>query len=130
MKYYAIALSKDPNNLLKHNFLDKRGVPHAGILFYSKKSIAVSCCEEMNDLRKGMKLDQIYSVCRVEDKDWKEYQKIIDIEEPHYDTPERNVQLNKKRKALSSGSDGSKENPRNLERVSTEGKGSTETLPF
>jgi hypothetical protein len=130
MKYYAIALSKDPNNLLKHNFLDKRGVPHAGILFYSKKSNAVSCCEEMNDLRKGMKLDQMYSVCRVEDKDWKEYQKIIDIEEPHYDTPERNVHVGKKRKTLPVCLDGSKEDPRSLERDSAKGEGSTQTLPF
>jgi hypothetical protein len=130
MQYYAVSLNKDKSNLLKHNFLDEYGRPHAGILFYSKKSKAVECCDEMNDLRKGMKLDQIYSVCKVDNKEWKEYPQIVDVKEPKYDAPERNVQLNKKRKSLSSGSNGPKEDPGSLERDPNEGQGSTQTLPF
>jgi hypothetical protein len=120
MPCYAISIREDKQHLLKDN---------GGVLFFKKKSLAVELCEQMNDLRKEMKLEQVYSVCKVDEKDWKGFPIVYDQECKH-DDARRDVQRYTKRKALHVGPDGPEADSKNSEGYSQEGEGSTQALPF
>ena len=77
MKYYAIAIRGDDSHLLRDNFLDESGTLHSGILFFKKKPDAEAECTDINRVRKSMKLEECYSVVRVEE-DCGIYGKIVD----------------------------------------------------
>jgi hypothetical protein len=77
MKYYAIAIRGDESHLLRDNFLDESGTLHSGILFFKKKPDAEAECTDINRVRKSMKLEECYSVVRVEE-DCGIYGKIVD----------------------------------------------------
>jgi hypothetical protein len=77
MKYYAIAIRGDESHLLRDNFLNEKKEPTSGILFFKKKPDAEAECDGMNRLRKSMKLEECYSVVRVEE-DCGIYGKIVD----------------------------------------------------
>lgn len=78
MKLFAICTHNDETHLLRDNFLDGKGKPHDGILFFKKKADAETECDSMNRLRRGMKLPECYSVVKTEDLDTGIYGKIID----------------------------------------------------
>ena len=150
MPCYAISIREDKQHLLKDN---------GGFLFFRKKSLADGVCESMNMLRKSMKLDQVYSVCKVDEKDWKglpiiydqEYENdtsagnvifvllivdywktfpIIYDQEYENDTSAGNVSGYTKRAALHGGSDGSDTDTKGSKGSKTKSKGSTQALPF
>ncbi len=120
MPCYAISIREDTQHLLKDG---------GGYLFYRKKSLAVEVCDEMNALRKGMKLEQVYSVCKVDEKDWKGYPFTYDKEFDD-DGSRGDVQRYTKRTALHAGTDGSKADSKGSKRSPKEGKGQTQALPF
>lgn len=120
MPCYAISIREDKQHLLKDN---------GGLLFFRKKSLAVDMCEGMNMIRKKMKLDQVYSVCKIDEKDWKGCRISYD-EEFKDDDARRDVQFTPQRKALHAGSDGSKADSKGSKGDPQEGKGSTQALPI
>jgi hypothetical protein len=120
MPCYAISIREDKQHLLKDN---------GGFLFFRKKSLADGVCESMNMLRKSMKLDQVYSVCKVDEKDWKGLPIIYD-QEYENDTSAGNVSGYTKRAALHGGSDGSDTDTKGSKGSKTKSKGSTQALPF
>ena len=120
MPCYAISIHEDQDHLLKDN---------GGYLFFTKKSLAVEMCEYMNEMRKRMKGEQCYSVCKVDEKKWKGSTILYD-EEIEDDDARRDVQLPAKRKALHAGSDGSKADSKGSKGNPKEGAGSTQALPF
>lgn len=120
MPCYAISIRGDTEHLLRDG---------KGFLFYRKKSLASDVCEKMNSLRKGMKLEQVYAVCKVDEKEWKGFP--IDYDKEYEDDDAgRDVQLPAKRKTLHAGSDGSKADSKGSKRGKKAGEGSTETLPL
>jgi len=78
MKYWAIGIRGDSTHLLRDNYLNQSGEAVSGILFFKKKPDAEGESESMNRLRKGMKLEECYSVVRVEEEECGTYGKIID----------------------------------------------------
>ena len=120
MPCYAISIREDKQHLLKDN---------RGFLFFKKKSLAVEMCEGMNALRKHMKLDQIYSICKVEEKDWKGFRISYD-EEFENDDARRDVQFTPQRTALHAGVDGPEGNSKGSKRNKKASEGSTQALPF
>ena len=120
MPCYAISIREDKQHLLKDN---------KGYLFFKKKSLAVDVCEKMNEVRKRMKTDQVYSVCKVDEKDWKGFQISYD-EEFDNDDARRDVQFTPQRKAFHAGSDGSKADSKGSKGNPKEGAGSTQALPI
>ena len=120
MPCYAISIREDKQHLLKDN---------GGYLFFRKKSLAVDVCEKMNEVRKRMKIDQVYSVCKVDEKDWKGFQISYD-EEFENDDARRDVQFTPQRKALHAGTDGSKADSKGSKGNPKAGEGSTQALPF
>jgi hypothetical protein len=120
MPCYAISIREDKQHLLKDN---------GGFLFFKKKSLALEVCDSMNTLRKGMKLDQVYSVCKIDEKDWKGFPIVYDQEFDN-DTLTGNVSGYTKRTALHAGADGSLTDTKGSKGSKAKGKGSTEALPF
>lgn len=120
MPCYAISIREDKEHLLKDN---------GGFLFFKKKSLAVEMCDSMNTLRKGMKLDQVYSVCKVDEKDWKGFPIVYD-QEYENDPSTGNVSGYTKRTALHAGTDGSKTDSKSSKRNQKESEGSAQALPF
>jgi hypothetical protein len=120
MPCYAISIREDKQHLLKDN---------GGYLFYRKKSLAVKVCDEMNAMRKAMKVEQVYSVCKVDEKEWRGYPLIYD-EEFNDDGSEGDVRRYTKRKALHAVSDGSNADTKGSKRSPKEGKGETQALPL
>ena len=120
MPCYAISIHEDKEHLLKDS---------GCFLFFKKKSLAVEVCDSMNILRKGMKLDQVYSVCKVDEKDWKGFPIIYD-QEYENDTSTGNVSGYTKRAALHGGSDGPDTDTKGSKGSKTKSKGSTQALPF
>jgi hypothetical protein len=120
MPCYAISIREDKQHLLKDN---------GGFLFFKKKSLALEVCDSMNTLRKGMKLDQVYSVCKIDEKDWKDYPIVYDQEFDN-DTSTGNVSGYTKRAALHAGADGSLTDTKGSKGSKAKSKGSTEALPF
>jgi hypothetical protein len=78
MKYYAIAVGKTNESLLRDNYLNEKKEPISGVLFFKKKENAEIECISMNKLRKGMKLTECYSVARVDESECGIYGKIVD----------------------------------------------------
>lgn len=120
MPCFAISIRGDKENLLKDS---------EGLLFYTKKSLAVEACEEMNLLCKKRKSEQIYEVCKVTENDWKTYKVIYD-QENEDDDARRDVQRYTKRTDVHGGSGGSKGNTKDSKRSPKECDGSTQALPF
>ena len=120
MPCYAISIREDKQHLLKDN---------GGFLFFRKKSLAVEMCEEMNSLRKRMKLDQVYSVCKADEKEWKGFQISYD-EGVQNDDARRDVQRYTKRKIVHASPDGSEADSEGSKGDPQEGKGSTQALPI
>ena len=120
MPCYAIAIREDNQHLLKDN---------GSYLFYTKKSLATDVCDSMNILRKGLKLEQVYSVCKVNEQDWKKVPTIYDQEYDN-DYARRDVPVFTQCKTLHDGTDGIKRNTKSSKGNKKPSKGSTETLPF
>lgn len=78
MKYYAIGIREDSTHLLRDNYLNEKREAVSGVLFFKKKPDAEAECESMNRLRKSMKLEECYSVVRVEEEECGAYGKIVD----------------------------------------------------
>jgi|LauGreDrversion4_2_1035121.scaffolds.fasta_scaffold480192_1 hypothetical protein len=121
MPCYAISIREDQDHLLKDQ---------GKLLFFKKKSLALEMCEYMNAVRKRMKTDQVYSVCKVNEKDWKGFEVEYDSKESKDDDAQRNVSGYTKRKALHAGVDGSQADSKDSEGDPQEGKGSSQALPF
>ena len=127
MKYYAVCIGKKEDHILKDSVFTKNG-SETGMLVFKKKSDAVDLAEEMNLLRKGMKLEQVYSVCRVNTDDWEGHHFIVDHkEEDEYDIARRNVRLYTKREVVHDGSDADSKGSQEHKRTR---KGKTQTLPL
>ena len=120
MPCFAISIRGDTENLLKDS---------GGLLFYRKKSLAAEVCEEMNLICKRRKSEQIYEVCKVNEKEWKEHKVIYD-QENEDDDARRDVPRYTKRTDVHGGSDGPKGNPKGSKRNQKEGEGATQALPF
>ena len=120
MPCYAISIREEQDHLLRDQ---------GKLLFFKKKSLALEMCEYMNTIRKRMKIEQVYSVCKVNEKDWKGFEIEYDSKETHDDTSTGNVSVYTKRKALHAGSDGSQADSKGSEGDSQEGEGSPEALP-
>lgn len=120
MPCYAISIREDKEHLLKDS---------GGFLFFKKKNLATEVCDSMNILRKGMKLDQVYSVCKVDEKHWKEFQIVYD-QEYENDASTGNVPVYTKRTTLHGGSDGSNTDTKGSKGSKAKSKGSTQALPF
>ena len=130
MKYYAVCIDKKEDHILKDSVFTKNG-SETGMLVFKKKSDAVDLAEEMNLLRKGMKLEQVYSVCRVNTDDWEGHHFIVDHkEEDEYDIARRNVRLYTKREVVHDGSDGSDADSKGSQEHKRTRKGKTQTLPL
>jgi hypothetical protein len=84
----------------------------------------------MNAIRKRMKSEQVYSVCKVNEKDWKGFDIEYDSKESVDDDAQRNVSVYTKRKALHARADGSQADSKDSEEDPKVGKGSTQALPF
>ena len=120
MPCFAISIRGDTESLLKDS---------GGLLFYTKKSLAVAVCEEMNLICKRRKSEPIYEVCKVNEKEWKTHKVIYD-QENEDDDAGRDVQRYTKRKAFHAGSDGSKADSKGSKGDPQESAGSTQALPF
>ena len=120
MPCYAISIREDKEHLLKDS---------GGFLFFKKKNLATEVCDSMNILRKSMKLDQVYSVCKVDEKDWKGFPIVYD-QEYENDTSAGNVSVYTKRTTLHGGSDGSNTDTKGSKGSKAKSKGSTQALPF
>lgn len=68
----------DSKQFVRDNLVDASGEPRSGVLVYKKKSRAVEESEEMNLLRKSMKLPQCYSVQKITDEDVPDIGIIVD----------------------------------------------------
>ena len=121
MPYYAISIREEQDHLLKDQ---------GKLLFFKKKSLALEMCEYMNAVRKRMKIEQVYSVCKVNEKDWKGFEIEYDNKDTEDDNAQRNVSGYTKRKALHAGVDGSQADSEGSEGDPQEGKGSTQALPI
>lgn len=60
------------------NMKDSSGEPRKGVLVYKKKSKALEDAEELNKLRKSIKLTQCYSVEKITPEDVPEIGIIVD----------------------------------------------------
>lgn len=130
MKYYAVCIRETDDHILKDSVFTKNGT-ETGMLVFKKKRDAMDLAEEMNLLRKNMKTEQVYSVCRVDTDDWKGHHFIIDHkEEDEYDIARRNVQRYTKREVVHDGSDGSDADSKGSKERKRTRKGKTQTLPL
>jgi hypothetical protein len=127
MKYYAICIRDEQDHFLKDHIT---GEDAAGFLVFRKKTDAAALADEMNDLRKGMKIEQVYSVCRFDSDDWKGHHLIVDHKEATDDSSRRNVPCYTKREELPGGSNGSSEDTKDSKKRKKRSAGKTQTLPL
>ncbi len=120
MPCYAISIREDKEHLLRDG---------GGFLFFKKKNLAIQMCDSMNALRKSMKMEQVYSVCKIDEKDWKSFPVIYD-QEYEDDATKRDVSGYTKRTALHAGVDGSEGNSKGSKRNKKASEGSTQALPI
>ena len=59
----------DTNHFVSDNLVDSSGEPRKGLLVFKKKSNAVTEAENLNEIRKRMKISQCYSVQKVTPED-------------------------------------------------------------
>lgn len=60
------------------NIKDSSGEPRKGLLVFKKKTNALTEAEELNELRKKMKIKQCYSVAKITIEDVPDYGIILD----------------------------------------------------